>query len=169
MLGLPDYNWASLCWRETRIVYLHGELVLDERERELRGQGMGVEEIARILCKLRSDVRCWTRTLMSDRRQAADLDTGDPNPTFEELVAKWEGRRSKGKLITGDERYEKIIEGAKESRGNVNDMFGLDPKHPPRLPHVAHPSPSYARPCPSGPSCALATAGPTGCSKNKAA
>jgi hypothetical protein len=169
MLDLPDYNWGSLCWRETRIVYLHGELVLDDRERELRDQGMGVEQIARILCKLRSDLRCWTRTLMIDRRQAADLDTGDPNPTFEELVAKWEGRRVEGRLVTGDERYEKIIEGAKKSRGSVNDMFGLDPKHPPPLPLVVQPSPTYARPCPNSATCALATAGPTGCSNYKAA
>ena len=106
---------------------------------------------------------------MSDRRQAAELDTRDPNPTFEELVAKWEGRRSKGRLITGDAVYEKIIETAKTSRGSVNDLFGLDPKQPPPLPLVAQPSPSYARQCPASPSCALATAGPTGCSNYQAA
>lgn len=164
MLGLPDYNWASLCWRETRIVYLHGELVLDERERELREKGMTLEEIARRLCKLRSDLRSWTRTLMSDRREAARLDTEDPNPTFDELLTKWERRD-----IMGDERYKRIIESAKKSRGSVNDMFGLDPKAPPPLPPVAQPSPSYARPCPDGSDCALAAAGPTGCSKYKAA
>lgn len=108
MLDLPDYNEASLCWRETRIVYLHGELVLDERERELRDAGMGLEEIARHLCKLRSDLRSWTRTLMSDRREAARLDIEDPNPTFDELLAKWES-----KDVMGDDRYKKIIEGAK--------------------------------------------------------
>jgi hypothetical protein len=164
MLGLPDYNWASLCWRETRIVYLHGELVLDERERELREKGMALVEIARRLSKLRSDLRCWTRTLMSDRLKAAELDTGDPNPTFDELVAEWE-RRGR----TGDDRYKEIIKSAKKSRGSVNDMFGLDPKAPPQLPPVAQPSPSYARPCPDGSDCALAAAGPTGCSKYKAA
>jgi hypothetical protein len=165
MLDLLDYNWASLCWRETRIVYLHGELALDKLERELRQQDKGVEEIARILSKHRSDVRCWTRTLMSDRRQAAELDTGDPNATFEELVAKCQTKYR----LTGDAVYEKIIETAKTSRGSVNDMFGINPKNPPPLPPVAQPSPSYARPCPNGSDCALATAGPTGCSKNKAA
>jgi hypothetical protein len=164
MLGLPDYNWASLCWRETRIVYLHGELVLDERERELRDQGMGLEQIARILSKLRSDLRCWTRTLMSDRRKAAELDTGDPNLTFEELLAEWE--RSG---VFGDDRYKEIIKSAKKSRGSVNDLLGINPEKPPPLPLVAQPSPSYARPCPDSPSCALAAVGPTGCSKNKAA
>ncbi len=150
VLDLPDYNWASLCWRETRIVYLHGELALDEHERELRQQGMGVEQIARFLCKLRSDLRCWTRTLMSDRHEAARLDTEDPNPTFDELVAKWEGRR-----FTGDDRYEQIIEAAKRSRASVNAALGLDPKDPPPLPVVVPPSPSYARPCPHGSGCCI--------------
>jgi hypothetical protein len=68
MLALPDYNQASLCWRETRIVYLRGELVLDERERELREQGMGVEQIARDLSKLRNELRSWTRTLIPSGR-----------------------------------------------------------------------------------------------------
>jgi hypothetical protein len=164
MLDLPEYNWASLCWRETRIVYLHGELVLDKRERELRQQGKTLEEIARDLCKLRSDLRCWTRTLMSDRLKAAELDTGDPNPTFDELVAKWERRH-----VTGDDRYKEIIKSAKKSRGSVNDLFEINPENPPPLPPVAQPSPSYARPCPDGSDCALAAAGPTGCSKYKAA
>jgi hypothetical protein len=166
MLDLRDYNWASLCWRETRIVYLHGELALDKRERELRQQeGKTLEEIARSLSKLRNDLRCWTRTLMSDRRQAAELDTGDPNRTFEELVVKCQIKYD----LTGDAVYEKIIETAKTSRGSVNDLFGINPKNPPSLPPVAQPSPSYARPCPNGPDCALAAAGPTGCSKYKAA
>jgi hypothetical protein len=165
MLGLRDYNWGSLCWRETRIVYLHGELVLDERERELRQQGKGVEEIARALSKLRNDLRCWTRTLMTDRRAAADLDTGDPNRTFEELVARCQTKYK----LTGDAVYQKIIETAKESRGSVNDMFGINPKHPPPLPAVAESSPSYARPCPISPTCALKTVGPTGCSRYEAA
>lgn len=150
MLGLPHYNVASLCWRETRIVYLHGELVLDEHERELREQDVALEEIARRLCKLRSDLRSWTRTLMSDRREAARLDAEDPNPTFDELVTKWEDRK-----IKGDERYERIIKGAKTSRASVNKLLKLHPTDPPPLPQVLPPSPTDAAPCPTGAACCL--------------
>lgn len=150
MLGLPAYNGASLCWRETRIVYLHGELVLDEHERELREEGVALEEIARRLCKLRSDLRSWTRTLMSDRREAAKLDTEDPNPTFDELVIKWENRG-----VRGDERYERIIKAAKASRATVNKLLNLQPTELPPLPKVLPSSPTDAAPCPTGAACCL--------------
>ena len=153
MLDLPDYNEASLCWRETRIVYLHGELVIEEREREFREQGMGLEQIARALSKLRSELRSWTRTLMSDRREAARLDTGDPNPTFEELVAKCQ---SKYKL-TGDAVYKHIIKSASASRASVNKMLKLPPENPPPLPPLLPSSPTDAAPCPNGSGCCLPT------------
>lgn len=66
VLGLPDYNPGSLSLRETRIVYLHGELRLDELEEELLGQGRSLEETARILSEQRNALRLWTRELMSD-------------------------------------------------------------------------------------------------------
>jgi len=155
MLGLPDYNEASLCWRETRIVYLHGELVLEERERELREKGVALEEIARRLCRLRTDLRSWTRTLMSDRREAAKLETGDPNPTFDELLTKWENKK-----VTGDKRYERIIKGAKASRASVNELLKIPPTDLPPLPRVLPSSPTDAAPCPTGAACCLPNVAP---------
>ena len=46
LLDLPEYNDYSLSLRETRIVYLHGELRLDKRELELTEQGFSVEQTA---------------------------------------------------------------------------------------------------------------------------
>lgn len=150
MLALPDYNSASLCWRDTRIVYLHGELVLDERERELRQEGKTLEQIARILSKLRNDLRSWTRTLMSDRVKAAELETGDPNWTWDALLADVEADK-----FVGDDRYKEIIAKAKRSRASVNKMLGLHPTDPPSLPPVLPSSPTDAAPCPKGSACCL--------------
>ncbi|MDT5200313.1 MAG: hypothetical protein QOH34_1835 [Mycobacterium sp.] len=87
LLDLPGYNDYSLSLRETRIVYLHGELRLDKRELELTEQGFSVEQIARELFALRNGLRTWTRNLMSDRRAAEVLESGNPNATWDELVA----------------------------------------------------------------------------------
>ncbi|MCV7050131.1 hypothetical protein H7H82_05865 [Mycobacterium heidelbergense] len=136
VLGLPDYNPGSLSLRETRIVYLHGELRLDELEEELLGQGRSLEETARILSEQRNALRSWTRELMSDRRAAATITAENPNMSWDEVVAKY---RNRG--FTGDDLYREIMAAAKRSRAKVNEALGLDPNNPPPLPPMLPPVP----------------------------
>jgi hypothetical protein len=141
LLDLPGYNDYSLSLRETRIVYLHGELRLDKRELELTEQGFSVEQIARELFALRNGLRTWTRNLMSDRRAAEVLESGNPNATWDELVAIC---RDEG--FTGEGIFREIIEKAKRSRAKINAALGLDPKNPPPLPPVRPSAPRYDGP-----------------------
>jgi hypothetical protein len=41
-LGLPKYSAASLSDDETRMVYIHGELLMRKRHEELARDGMGL-------------------------------------------------------------------------------------------------------------------------------
>lgn len=141
LLNLGDYNDYSLSWRDTRIVYLHGELALDKRERELLEEGMTLEEVARILSALRNELRSWTRKLMYDRRAAEALESGNPNATWDELVTKYQDLG-----FTGDRLFREIIEAAKRTRASVNAPFGLDPENPPPLPLIVPSAPRYDGP-----------------------
>lgn len=136
MLGLPDYNPGSLSWVETRTVYIHGELRLEKREEELLAMGMSLEETARILSEERNALRSWTRELMSDRREAARLNSENPNLSWDQLVAKYQARG-----FTGDRLYREIMDAAKRSRASVNKKLSIDPRNPPPLPPVLPSSP----------------------------
>ena len=126
-LGLPNYSAAALSNDETRLVYLHGELLMGEHHKQLVSEGRGVEERARTMWALRCALRTWTRTLMSDTAMADLLETYERNPSFDDLVALHEG-----KGLTGDAVYEAIIASSTRSRPSVNGP--INPKSPPPLP-----------------------------------
>jgi hypothetical protein len=106
--------------------------------RELRDQllrdGVSAEERARTMYGMRATIRTWTRSLMADRQMAEWLNANEPNPTFDELVAR---NRAKGRV--GDEIYEAIVASSTRSRGSVNADLGIDPDNPPDLPPMRGP------------------------------
>jgi hypothetical protein len=130
-LGLPEYSAASLSDDETRLVYIHGELLMRKRHNELAGEGMAVEEQAKTMFALRCALRTWTRTLMSNTAMAEWLEANERNPTFDQLVALHERRG-----LTGDTVYIAIITSSTRSRPSVNAQNGVDPDNPPPLPPV---------------------------------
>ncbi len=81
--------------------------------------------------ELRASLRSWTRTLMADRETAEHLTANEPNPSFEDLVAR---QQAKGRV--GDEIYEAIIASATRSRPSVNESLGIDPENPPPRCHA---------------------------------
>ncbi|CRZ17740.1 toxin glutamine deamidase domain-containing protein [Mycolicibacterium neworleansense] len=129
------YAAGTLSDEETRTVYTTFELRMRELREQLLRDGVGAEERARILYGMRATIRSWTRSLMEDRRLAEWLNDNEPNPTFDELVAK---NRAKG--LEGDEIYEAIVASSTRSRGSVNAELGIDPDNPPELPPMRGPT-----------------------------
>jgi hypothetical protein len=129
------YATETLSNAETRTVYTTFELRMREVGEQLASDEVGLEEQARTLYELRASIRTWTRSLMADRETADYLTANEPNPTFEDLVAR---QRAKGRV--GDEIYEAIIASATRSRASVNESLGIDPENPPPLPPMRGPT-----------------------------
>jgi hypothetical protein len=129
------YATGTLSNAETRTVYTTFELRMREVSEQLVRDDVGLEEQARTLYELRASIRTWTRSLMADRETADYLTANEPNPTFEDLVAR---QRAKGRV--GDEIYRAIIASATRSRASVNESLGIDPENPPELPPMRGPT-----------------------------
>ncbi|WP_235632346.1 alpha/beta hydrolase [Mycolicibacterium rutilum] len=125
------YAQGTLSNAETRTVYTTFELGMREVAQRLENEGADLEERARTLYELRASLRSWTRTLMADRETAEHLTANEPNPSFEDLVAR---QQAKGRV--GDEIYEAIIASATRSRPSVNESLGIDPENPPPMPRM---------------------------------
>ncbi|MCB9441579.1 MAG: hypothetical protein H6523_15185 [Mycolicibacterium sp.] len=144
LLGLPDYSLHSLSNAETRTVYAHGELRMQELDRRWAAEGMSVEERAHRMFEMRNELRQWARTLMADREAAAYLNANEKMMTWDRLVEKTEA-----KGFSDDEVFQEIIDSSTRSRPGVNVDLGIDPHNPPPLPPhhgpdaeaTAHPSP----------------------------
>jgi hypothetical protein len=104
------YAPTTLSDVETTRVYSQFELELRDLNDQLIDDGVGVEERARILSELRSSLRAWTRELMSNRAAADWLAANESNPSFEDLVARYEARG-----LVGDAVYEAIVDSATHS------------------------------------------------------
>lgn len=152
LLDLPDYTPGTLSNAETRAVYAHGELRMQELNKRWAAEGMLAEERAHRMFETRNELRQWARTLMADREAAAHLSANEKMMTWDRLVEKTEA-----KGFTGDEVFQEIIESSTRSRPGVNDALGIDPHNPPPLPprHGAdaegrHPGPDDQTPTPRG-------------------
>ncbi|WP_326547811.1 hypothetical protein QGN32_06530 [Mycolicibacterium sp. ND9-15] len=130
-LMLPDYPAASCSSKDTRIIYVHGERRMKTLHAEMVAAGISLEDQARRMASLRTALRLWTRTLMSDVEAARILQEHERNPTFEELLAKHEERGRVGAVA-----YEAIIVSCTKSRPSVDGAFEIDPDDPPPLPPV---------------------------------
>lgn len=152
LLDLPDYTPGTLSNAETRAVYAHGELRMQELNKRWAAEGMPAEERAHRMFETRNELRQWARTLMADREAAAHLSANEKMMTWDRLVEKTEA-----KGFTGDEIFQEIIESSTRSRPGVNDALGIDPHNPPPLPphHGAeaegrHPGSEDQTPTPRG-------------------
>jgi hypothetical protein len=129
------YATQTLSNAETRTVYTTFELRMRDAAEQLGREHVDLEEQARTLYELRASIRTWTRSLMADRETADYLAANEPNPTFEDLVAR---QRARGRV--GDEIYQAIIASATRSRASVNESLGIDPQNPPPLPPMRGPT-----------------------------
>ena len=145
-LNLPNYNLGSLDDRETRTVYIHGELEMRRLNERLMGEGVSAEQRARRMCDLRNALRSWTRDLMLDRAYAEELTQYEKNLSFDGLVT-----RNQTKRLTGDEVYNAIIESSTRSRPEPNKDLNIDPEKPPSLPPVWPSHPIWGLPTPLKP------------------
>ena len=66
----------------------------------------------------RNQARQEARDVMSDRDTAEALEVTDPNPSFDELIAK---ENNKGNY--GDDAYRAIIESSNRTRGSVDEKY----------------------------------------------
>lgn len=130
-LGLPDYPHGTLSNEETRTVYTRGELKMKDLDAQWARQGVPIEERARRMYEMRNSLKSWTRTLMSDRQAADQLNATERNRTFNELF-----RNNQAKGMAAQQAYQEIIESSTRSRGSVNQGLGIDPAKPPPLPPV---------------------------------
>ena len=137
-LHLPNYNPGTLSNDETRTVYLQGEQRMRDLNDQLAKQGVSAEDRAKIMFDQRNALRSWTRTLMSDRALADQLNETERNLTWDQLIAKLQARG-----LRGDDLWNALIDSASRSRPSVNDALGIDPDHPPPLPPI-HPLPPPA-------------------------
>jgi hypothetical protein len=138
-LGLPNYNVASLNNRETRIVYLRGELEMRRVSATLRAAELDLEKHARRMFALRNAIRSWTRDLMHNRADAECLASREQNSTFEALFAE-----KRAEVDSDDEAYEAMIESSTKSRPVANGE--IDPDNPPPLPPVWPSFPIWGQP-----------------------
>jgi hypothetical protein len=106
---------------ETTSVYSDFELRLREFNEQLVRDGMPVDERARLLSDLRSSLRGWTRELMSNRAAADWLAANESNPSFEDLVARYEA-----KGLAGDAVYEAIVDSATHSHYAANTLSNAE-------------------------------------------
>ncbi|MGV0809475.1 alpha/beta hydrolase [Mycolicibacterium setense] len=110
---------GSLTDIETGAVYSQFELGMRALDEQMIRDGVSIEDRARILSGLRSSLRAWTRELMENRPAADWLSAHESAPTFEDLVARYEG-----KGLSGDDVYQAIIDGATHSHyaaGTLSD------------------------------------------------
>ncbi|MBV0919271.1 WXG100-like domain-containing protein [Mycobacteroides chelonae] len=145
LLDLPDYTPGTLSNAETRAVYAHGELRMQELNKRWAAEGMPAEERAHRMFETRNELRQWARTLMADREAAAHLSANEKMMTWDRLVEKTEA-----KGFTGDEVFQEIIESSTRSRPGVNDVLGIDPHNPPPLPPHRGPDAEGPPPSPRG-------------------
>nr|WP_286175352.1 alpha/beta hydrolase [Mycobacterium sp. DL99] len=101
---------GSLSDIETGAVYSQFELGLRALNEQMVSDGLSAEDRARTLSGLRSSLRAWTRELMENRSAADWMAANESNPSFEDLVARYER-----KGLSGDAVYEAIIDGATHS------------------------------------------------------
>ncbi|MED5814292.1 alpha/beta hydrolase [Mycolicibacterium sp. 050232] len=95
---------------ETTELYSQFELGLRSLNEQMIRDGISAEQRARELSGLRSSLRAWTRELMENRPAAEWMAAYERNPTFDDLVARYER-----KGLSGDAVYEAIIDGATHS------------------------------------------------------
>ena len=74
-LGVPSYTPGTLTDAEARAAYTDGERRMHDLNERLTREGLGLEERARLMSKLRDSLRAWTRDLMSNRGVAEFLAT----------------------------------------------------------------------------------------------
>lgn len=128
-LDLPEYTPGTLSNAETRTVYAHGELRMQELNKRWIEEGVPVQERAHRMFETRNELREWARTLMADREAAAHLSANEKMMTWDRLVEKTEA-----KGFSGDRVFQEIIDSSTRSRPGVNDALGIDPHNPPPLP-----------------------------------
>ncbi|MGA5534144.1 alpha/beta hydrolase [Mycolicibacterium nivoides] len=110
---------GSLSDIETGAIYSQFELGLRALSEQMVRDGVDIEDRARTLAGLRSSLRAWTRELMENRPAADWLSANESNPSFEDLVARYER-----KGLSGDGVYQAIIDGATHSHyaaGTLSD------------------------------------------------
>ncbi len=110
---------GSLSDIETGAIYSQFELGLRALSEQMVRDGVDIEDRARQLSGLRSSLRAWTRELMENRPAADWLSAHESAPTFDDLVARYEG-----KGLSGDALYQAIIDGATHSHyaaGTLSD------------------------------------------------
>nr|WP_231395961.1 toxin glutamine deamidase domain-containing protein [Mycobacterium sp. URHD0025] len=110
---------GSLSDIETGAVYSQFELGMRALDEQMISDGVSIEDRARTLAGLRSSLRAWTRELMENRPAAEWLSAHESAPTFEDLVARYEG-----KGLSGDDVYQAVIDGATHSHyaaGTLSD------------------------------------------------
>lgn len=110
---------GSLSDIETGAVYSQFELGMRALNEQMTRDGVSIEDRAETLSGLRGSLRAWTRELMENRPAAEWLSANESNPSFEDLVARYEG-----KGLSGDAVYQAIIDGATHSHyaaGTLSD------------------------------------------------
>ncbi|MFV8048816.1 toxin glutamine deamidase domain-containing protein [Mycobacterium sp. 48b] len=112
---------GSLSDIETGAVYSQFELGLRALNEQMVRDGVSAEDRARTLAGLRSSLRAWTRELMENRPAADWLSANESNPSFEDLVARYER-----KGLSGDAVYEAIIDGATHSHYSAGTLSDED-------------------------------------------
>lgn len=111
---------GSLTDIEAGAVYSQFELGLRSLNEQMICDGVSAEDRARQLSGLRSSLRSWTRELMENRPAADWMAANESNPSFEDLVARYER-----KGLTGDDVYNAIIDAATHSHyaaGTLTDV-----------------------------------------------
>ncbi|WP_430755428.1 toxin glutamine deamidase domain-containing protein [Mycolicibacterium septicum] len=108
---------GSLTDIETGAVYSQFELGLRALNEQMIRDGVSAEGRARTLAGLRSSLRAWTRELMENRPAADWLSANESNPSFEDLVARYER-----KGLSGDAVHEAIIDGATHSHYSAGTL-----------------------------------------------
>ncbi|MEW2479952.1 alpha/beta hydrolase [Mycobacterium sp. NPDC049093] len=108
---------GSLTDAETGAVYSQFELGLRALNEQMVSEGLSAEDRARTLSGLRSSLRAWTRELMENRPAADWMAANESNPSFEDLVARYER-----KGLTGDDVYDAIIDAATHSHYSAGTL-----------------------------------------------
>ncbi|WP_237165069.1 alpha/beta hydrolase, partial [Mycolicibacterium peregrinum] len=110
---------GSLTDIEAGAVYSQFELGLRALNEQMIRDGATIEDRARQLAGLRRSLRAWTRELMENRPAAEWLSANESDPSFEDLVARYER-----KGLSGEAVYQAIIDGATHSHyaaGTLSD------------------------------------------------
>ncbi|WP_329604374.1 alpha/beta hydrolase [Mycolicibacterium fortuitum] len=108
---------GSLTDIETGAVYSQFELGLRALNVQMVNDGHSAEDRARTLSGLRSSLRAWTRELMENRPAADWMAANESNPSFDDLVARYER-----KGLTGDDVYNANIDSATHSHYSAGTL-----------------------------------------------